>query len=353
MAARSTFAATGPGLAALAIVAVGVAATATVAQGPTPDRYLDIPVGGGPIDVGPVPAGIDAIDARSCAECHAEHYRQWSTSAHRSAFTNAVFESEYRRRPSPFCARCHAPRTNDPISNPVTAAAGVDCAACHVRNGAVINATVSGDAPHASAAVPAIARTDACARCHQFEFQNQPGELMQRTVDEWAASPAARRGQPCQHCHMPSEPGGHGHSFPGGRDSELSSRALDVVARARVVAGRTRVTLDLRARAPGHAVPTGDIFRQLEVRAWPAGAPESAARRMLGQSFRIDRGWHRRSDTRVPPRGRRRVELELPVTRDVHWSIHLWRVRPQDVEEQAFELDEVRHEMATGTVRAL
>ncbi|HJL15156.1 MAG TPA: hypothetical protein RMH99_05845 [Sandaracinaceae bacterium LLY-WYZ-13_1] len=304
------------------------------------DPHLGIPEGGGPVDPGPTPAGIDGVSAVECGRCHARHYREWRRSAHRSSFTNPLFEAEYQLRQRAYCDRCHAPRED--------ALAGIDCAVCHVRDGAVLNPTVSGEAPHESREAPELAGTLACARCHQFAFERQT-ELLQRTVEEWMDSP--HRGTPCQGCHLPERGRGHhSHDLPGGLDRRLLRRAIEVEGRAERDGERTRVRLVLRADRAGHAVPTGDVFRQLEVRAWPAGAPRDAVRTVLRRRFRVDAaGHHEIADDRVPPRGPREVELVLegrPAR--VDWEVALWRASPERVRGLGLPERDVRRRLARG-----
>lgn len=334
--------------AALAVVLVGAGAAYAAWAQPAielahRDRYLGVPLGGGPIDTGAIPVGLSAVDAASCGACHVAQHAEWERSMHRVAYTNPVFQAEFGERRRPFCAQCHAPR-------PEAAHDGVDCASCHVREGAVLNPTVSGRAPHVSRLAPALAGSLACARCHEFEFEGQPGELLQRTMSEWAASAAGEDGQTCQSCHMPAEGRRHRHDAPGSRDPSMRERALRVDGSARVERGRTRVTLRLSVDRAGHAVPTGDMFRRLEVRAWPEGRPEAAASTWLGRRFRIDRrGWHETLDTRVPQRGERQVDLELERATRVEWSVDLWLLTRSDAVRASLPLDEVRLRLSSGS----
>ena len=118
---------------------------------------LEIPVGGGPVIVGAVPEGIDAVDAEACGQCHESAYAQWSRSRHRTAYTDPIFRHELAgvdERAA--CVGCHAPRVARRDD-------GVDCATCHVRDGFVLNPSVSGRAPHASRVSRELSRTRACA----------------------------------------------------------------------------------------------------------------------------------------------------------------------------------------------
>jgi hypothetical protein len=104
-------------------------------------------------------------------------------------------------------------------------------------------------------------------------------------VSEWAESRHA--GTTCQGCHLPAREGRHAHHFPGGLDAALLRDAIAVeAARAQAEEGITRVHLTIAADGAGHAVPTGDIFRRLEVKAWPEGRPREAESVMLARRFR-------------------------------------------------------------------
>lgn len=327
----------------ISLAVVAVFCFAASAQAPVTDAHLGVPEGGGPIDPGPVPAGIDSIDAAACGECHRRHYREWRGSAHHTSFTNPLFQAEWGPRRRPFCAGCHAPREDEE--------AGIDCAVCHVRDGAVLNPTVSGEAPHVSRVAEAVGGTLACARCHQFEFDRQPGDLLQRTVDEWMSS--EHNDTTCQGCHVPARGRRHAHDFPGGLDRRMLRDAIAVTARAEAGEHNTVLHLELSADGAGHAVPTGDIFRHVEVRAWPVGHRERAESALLSRRFRVDRdGWHELEDRRIPATGSYRLELELDgVARRVAYTIDLWRAPPRRVEQQGWNARDLRRRLHTGSVR--
>ncbi|MFK7986685.1 MAG: hypothetical protein AB8I08_11725 [Sandaracinaceae bacterium] len=309
------------------------------------DPYLGIPEGGGPVVPGQVPRGLDSIDADACGACHQRHLREWRGSAHHTAFTNPLFEAEYTPQQQAYCDRCHAPRAD--------AEAGVDCAVCHVRGGAVLNPTVSGRAPHLSREAPELAGTLACARCHDFAFEGQE-ERLQRTVEEWMASP--HNGTPCQGCHLRARGRHHDHTLPGGLDARLLRDAIEVQVTASRSGGQTRVRLRLAAAGAGHAVPTGDIFRRLIVEAWPRGQRPSGASTELGRRFVIDaRGHHReRADDRIPAAGERVVELVLEGEHPrLGWSVWLWRTDPTRAARLSLTDAQSRRRLARGWVRSL
>jgi hypothetical protein len=318
--------------------ALALSVATAAAQGLAPF----FPAGGGPIDTGPAPSGLRAIDAASCGECHADHLGEWRSSAHAVSFTNAVFRAEFEHRHLASCSACHAPRGE---------AAGIDCAVCHVRDGAVLNPTVSGRAPHASRVAAELGDQRACAPCHEFDFDGQPGDRLQRTVSEWTASPHA--GTACQTCHLPPRAGHRAHDFPGGLDAALLRDAIRVrSASARAENGITRVELELEADRAGHAVPTGDIFRRLEVRVWPAGRPARARSSILARRFRVSGArWEEIADRRVPASGTRDVAIELDGEVDrVEYAIDLWRVPSRRAERERWPVRDVRRRLEAGAL---
>jgi hypothetical protein len=90
---------------------------------------------------------------------------------------------------------------------------------------------------------------------------------MQSTVTEHARS--RQRDESCADCHMPSSEQGHrSHAFPGGSDAAFVRGAIAITAK-RSASG---VMLRLAPQRTGHAFPTGDLFRRLEVSAEAVGA---------------------------------------------------------------------------------
>lgn len=281
-----------------------------------------------------------------CEACHVEIAREWRQSLHAQSHTDPVYQRALAIEPLPFCQSCHAPEADPhrPVA-PAVGEIGVACVTCHVLENRVV-----------------ALRDDnaACASCHEFSFPDSAArpmpELMQSTVTEQAHSRA--RDQSCADCHMPRASAGHrSHVFPGGRDARLVQSALAVTAH-RTPSG---VTLRLTPRAVGHAVPTGDLFRRLEVSAEALGAEwqvVASARRYLA------RHWQR-----VPgPFGvvlRKATSDDRPLDDVVEVALELgaaarelpitWRVAYQRVEHPRSEreedsLVEGEIEIASGTI---
>lgn len=291
-------------------------------------------------------AGYDAAtENEACERCHEVIAREWRGSLHHEAFDDPVFLAAYGLESQTFCRSCHVPES-DP-SREATARErhlGVGCVSCHVQDGEIVSARSSGSAPHPVRASARFGREDACASCHEFEFPNRQPALMQGTVTEHRASPEASAS--CQSCHMPmvDDAGGgrhRGHRFQVAGDEALLRRA--VWARAAVTNER-EITIAVRATGAGHAVPTGDMFRRLVVRA-TAGDLE-AKPVVLARTFEMTRAGGavarvQKSDARLPASGQAIAEaLTFPSSirgREVRWEVVYQRM--SDEMARSFGID--------------
>lgn len=213
-----------------------------------------------------------------CVGCHEDIAREWAASLHRVSGIDEPYVRAYEREPLRFCRKCHVPEAR-PERAPTAWAeqVGVGCVTCHVTQAGELLAAPGDDvrAPHAVTRSQKFAGVDACATCHTFGFpdavlRDEP-TAMQATVSEHAASWASQYA--CAECHMPwvdDAAGGHrSHVFAASRDPSMLARAVGVSAR-RVSA--TEVEVTLTPGAAGHAFPTGDLFRRLELRVTLEGA---------------------------------------------------------------------------------
>lgn len=316
------------------------------------------PGGDGPVHTGPPPEGTRRDEAEDCATCHADIASEWRASAHAHSWDDPIFQASYAREPDAFCRHCHAPRMRAGARSPDARARreGVSCAVCHVRDGAVLNHRRSlGDAaprerPHAFRLAPALGESAFCGGCHQFDFPRsrdlrgaagRSGEPMQDTLGEWSRSASATRGETCASCHMPLRRNARGavyrsHDFAILRDPERLAGSISVAAGARAARGETVVTLRIEGATLGHAFPTGDLFREAEVRAWVEGAPHTLRTVSLARRYTAaDHGRRtERADTRVPAPGdgpARTVQLHLPALpagQALRWAVDHLRMSP-------------------------
>ncbi len=248
----------------------------------------------------------------ACEACHTAEAAQWRDSLHRDAFSNEAFQRSFAREPKPFCQACHAPHA-DPSQAPLTwaAANGVTCLSCHIEGEAVraaMTARSMAPSPHPLARSPEFSGAQACAGCHEFDFptsrRHAAGHRMQLTLTEHARSGYAELG--CADCHMPAifdDTGRHrDHRFDVSRNPPLLRAALSASAER---LGPDKLRLALTPVAVGHALPTGDLFRRLELR---VEALDARGERYAGATRYLAR--HFPARPRTGPASRRPDPLE-------------------------------------------
>jgi hypothetical protein len=309
---------------------------------------------------GPTPRGRSADEAaalnRTCEGCHPDIAAEWRASLHARAHTDAVYQRAFAIEPLPFCQGCHAPEADPDQPVPANAAElGVACVTCHVLAGEIAAARPrADDARHgAAAAAPHPVLRDerlegsaACAGCHEFAFPDRAArsraELMQSTVSEHARS--SQRDRACADCHMPrNDAGRRSHVFPGGRDENLVKGAVAVSAR-RTPNGSVHIAL--RPLETGHAFPTGDLFRRLELSAEAVGGEWQV---VATQRRYLTRHWQRqpspfgvllRTATSDDRPLASEVEIELPLGSAARGLPAHWRVAYQRVEHPRSDREE-------------
>ena len=292
-----------------------------------------------------------AANAR-CEGCHADVASEWRASLHAASWDDPVFLSAYAIEPLEFCRACHAPEAPALETSSPARHLGVGCITCHVPAGR--------DEERAHVTFTRQ-RSDGegCASCHQFEFPEPQEAAMQSTFEEHAASPERERA--CGTCHMPQRDAASSHvdhRFRVQGDAALLRSALAVEARR----DDARVALvSLRTQNAGHAVPTGDMFRRLEVRA-TAGEGEEAihatpvvlARELV--QVMTDHGLRKIQigDHRVPADGQSRdARLVFPRSVDglpIRWEVVYQRMGPREAALFGVDLDRETVVVAEGVL---
>jgi hypothetical protein len=306
----------------LIVLAFAVSAGVLATRGAVRDFYAERPALERPIPLQRTPRGLQTLSAAECGTCHTEIYREWRQSVHAQAWTDPQFQAELRKDPavSWLCVNCHTPLMNqldslvvtleandvsrprrrpNPGFEPALREEGINCASCHVRDGAVEGPFGNTAAPHAVRKNPDLRTSRVCESCHQAEMV-YPGKTFVcvfQTGDEWRAGPQGKAGRICQDCHMPAVerplvaggpmrttrrhawsgsrlPKG-GEPDPAFRDSLASLLAPGIALRAGPAPApgpnaRWRVAA-VNANA-GHMLPTGDPERAVIVTLAAIGA---------------------------------------------------------------------------------
>jgi hypothetical protein len=275
-----------------------------------------------PRGLAPIDTGAAATSAKACVKCHADAHAEWAQSRHGVAWTNAIFQREYRDQPQDWCVHCHAPLKQQlaqvHAGGGPLADEGVTCVACHVRGGRMQARAKAAGSPHDTEARADFGGPAYCGGCHQFNFpiverapDGKPRVLrytthpMQDTERQHAAGPKAAT--ECLTCHRAEA--APGHRFPGGHDATFVARALTL----ETCRERRELRVTLANTGAGHNVPTGDLHRHLVLRAWRAEAPERLSEVTLGRRFEPDDGGGKRTvaDTTIPAGGRHDVRVRV------------------------------------------
>ncbi len=257
-----------------------------------------------------------ATEPVACGACHIDHLTEWAPSSHALAVHDAQFFAELAKPGQPrwLCLNCHAPTAvqraeritlDTPFAavgstetlaaavnrdhEPARLGEGIGCAACHVRRdedgrGTVVGPRGSGRAPH-RVRVDAAALAAVCDRCHApvpdpLAYRVSPSlPCWFTTREELASGPAA--GTSCVDCHMPQTqrpvvPGGpvvtlRRHGWAGGGVPKVAAGYASLEARGWRLGVDVSVATDpvvvTLTNTAGHAVPTGDPERFLQVEA--------------------------------------------------------------------------------------
>ncbi len=272
------------------------------------------------VDPAPDPRG-----KHNCANCHGDIYREWRQSGHARSATGPHFRGLYlgtgwkgepgvgwglvTQHPdgAGVCTACHAPSVapGDPGLLDVSKASGVGargvhCDYCHKvsgdtgdpfglahgrdvltllrpSEGQLFFSPLDDVDRGEDAYSPYYKDSRYCAGCHEGVVF---GVHVDSTYSEWRDSPARRRGQHCQDCHMrptgtmtniapgkggierdPSTLGNH-RFFAGSREEMLRGCLRVSVGLTRGPQG-VRAEVAVRADGVGHRVPTGFIDRHL------------------------------------------------------------------------------------------
>jgi len=250
-----------------------------------------------------LPEGIASLSAEYCGSCHPNHFEEWRQSTHAHAWKDLQFQSELKKESSPFmCINCHIPLQNQQefiveglidgdiyqpvkVKNPMFDKAlqqeGINCASCHVRDGAIIGPTGTKKAPHKTVNNAAHLSENLCISCHNAVAVITPTLACTfETGDEWKTGPYFEK-QNCISCHMEATtreitPGfgkrlSRFHTFPGSGIPKFDSVSTQILNGLEFYPSTPKkaysknkeiiFSLKVRNENAGHKVPTGDPER--------------------------------------------------------------------------------------------
>jgi len=280
---------------------------------------------------------------------------EWRTSAHAQAWIDPQYQAEITKSGNTWlCLNCHTPLAlqqeqwavgleagdvEHPIlvDNPGFDSAlrneGITCAACHVREGAIVGPGLGGEAPHPVKVDPSFRSGALCERCHEAQHRYEGKNFLCAfgTGTEWRQGPWFAEGKTCNDCHMPSierpaATGGpvrevarhwwEGSGIPKLHDSprppdEANRPGLDL--KGSVDDGHLVVVMT-NAWA-GHALPSGDPERWVQVDARfldASGSEVGTWTHRIGQRWEWEPTPRKLSDNRLGPRESRTERVAVP-----------------------------------------
>lgn len=249
------------------------------------------------------PVGLISLKSEDCGTCHVDHYQEWKLSTHAHAWTDLQFQAELKKESSPFlCINCHIPLQNqqefivtgmingdiykpvkkrNPYFDKSLQQEGINCASCHVRNGAIIGTNGNLNAPHKVKKDPIFLSEKLCISCHNANAVVTPTLACTfETGDEWEKGPFFGK-KNCVSCHMPEtqrslvagypKRKSHAHFFTGSGIPKFDSVKTTVfnglsfepsVIKSKFKAADSLIyNLKVKNEFAGHRVPSGDPER--------------------------------------------------------------------------------------------
>lgn len=265
-----------------------------------------------PISTAIIPEPLESLSATECANCHGEIYDEWKTTIHSQAWTDPYYQVDLKFDGSQqICLNCHIPLDRqqenlvlgfrdeakwDPILAPNPdfdydlQQEGVTCAACHLREGKILGASGSENAPHPVKKMQS--GNEICVGCHVVKnegwdtfFRFPPcGTVAEINSENQSSSQRGPSGEMsvdeienlgCVNCHMPlvNRPSADGfdpkpvrrHIWRGGHDPDMVKQALSVSIdeKSRPSASSRDFAITLTNTGAAHYLPTGTPDRHL------------------------------------------------------------------------------------------
>ncbi|MDF3821323.1 multiheme c-type cytochrome [Leptospira sp. 96542] len=257
--------------------------------------------------------------SKDCKGCHKQIYTNWFSSRHRQSHSNRLYQFSFSKEPMDWCENCHAPLRDSMNGQKIHPEEGISCITCHLRNQEIIVTNLpelKETLVHTYKVIQDFNSSKLCESCHDFNFptwesiksSKQTIEYsrvsMQGTASEWLTS-GMNHESDCIDCHL--LPGTkNSHKFPGGHSLKELKDSFTITGR--YLSGNT-LQINIQSSRIGHAFPTGDLFRALNLKVY--GSNGNLLKQFtMSKKYRLTTEFERRTndspkilveDTRIPP----------------------------------------------------
>ena len=328
-----------------------------------------------------VPEGLSSLSASECAQCHQEIYQEWKRSTHAVAWQDMQFQAELKKDDINACLNCHIPLQNQQefiveglvngdYSKPVLTPnphfdeqlqhESITCAACHVRDGAVIGTQGFDNVTHATKVDTEFLSEKLCMDCHNVAEQVTAVLVCTfETGDEWSANWAKEEGQNCITCHMPvverevlTGSGvirkSHQHYFAGSGIPKYKGHEVERLEGLKItveyqperkhIGDTIDYMLTLKNEFAGHTVPTGDPERFYLITfslTNYAGDTVSTEQHRIGEEWEWYPEAKKITDNNLLPKEERVYEFSHPVTQAGEFELNISVTKHRMTEKNA------------------
>lgn len=323
--------------------------------------------------------------ATECAQCHPDHFREWSVSPHAYAQMSPVFNSMQATvlaivngTNGDFCIRCHTPvgmnRGEEVFISNIdrfaTSREGITCIVCHrvKKSFGKISGRVALEAGRLGKPIYGpkgneqfaedfgneikqklgegkvhgetkgffqLTTPGFCGICHDVNLVN--GFRLEEAFSEYKRSPAAKKGVTCQDCHMGVEQG----KFTGDKETNYEKKQIAKIGAKWV--GEPRRKTDHMFPGPDHSVIHPGIFPH------SADAADFASiREWLTFDYKSGWGTEEFEEEEEPDR----EDAGTPTAFPDRWTNIDERYEARDILFEQFELLEEYHQARKAVLQA-
>lgn len=214
----------------------------------------------------------DPDSAKTCAMCHKAIYNEWKVRKHAGAWDDEIYQAKLKKKKrAKMCYACHIPERvlarlgRKPKTRKKNLHEGVNCVACHEKDGKIHGPFGAETDAHKSVKDPLFTDKQSsalCQSCHSTKI-----DVVLPVGRDFKKANLAAKGKSCAGCHMPKverhlsvspvsgkpvgeKRKGRSHKILGPNDAEFCAKAFKLSAKKN--GKQLELTIENEA---GHRVP--------------------------------------------------------------------------------------------------